>query len=231
MLPALASSLHAAPFVQANLSGATAYDGWSGLTSANYPGYGGFPGSAPWPGPIAANQAGSGDGLLMKLAGGGYPATTSIYPFTPGTFSVSDSTPLFGLQTVLFSTQTAVGSDDGFDALPVLNYNGGDQQLAFVGTWLLSSGSTYVPAIGTNANINTTSFQWDLSGLGAITSFEIVWTSEPHAAIFSLQVDQGDTYALANPQAVPEPSTYALILLGAGALFWLRRIRTRGAAS
>lgn len=42
-----------------HLPGNTEYEGWSGLTSANNPGYPGFADLSPWPNPIFANGTGS----------------------------------------------------------------------------------------------------------------------------------------------------------------------------
>src|SRR5688572_22649890 len=72
-----------ADVIDIDLPGITSYDGWQGLTSTNYPGYGAFPGTSEWPAPIGSNTDGSGDAELIKLAngagGGAHPSGAGIY--------------------------------------------------------------------------------------------------------------------------------------------------------
>lgn len=117
---ALGASAHAQSFVPGaaiinpGLTGTTQYNGWLGLTSANYPGYPFFPGLGAWPAPMAPNQPGSGTALLAKVAngsvGGPYPATGGLYfgSMTTlingygGTLAVGNPTPVSGLKNVVF---------------------------------------------------------------------------------------------------------------------------------
>lgn len=219
--------------INPGLAGNTSFDGWAGLTSANYPGYGSFPGSTAWPAPIASNQAGSGDASFNKTAGNGYPASGGIYVggfgSTPnvygGSFAVSDATALTNLANVVFQIQTSESSGYDFydDLLPTLSYNGGSQSLAVTGSMIVSqtqNGTFTNPETGVEEPIyvNVWLFQWDLSSLaGSINNFAIDWSSVQHSQISELRLDQSDVYA----SVVPEPAS--LGMLGLGALLTVSR--------
>lgn len=225
VLATLVAPALAAP-VSISLPGTTATDGWADLTATNYPGLGGgFPGMAPWGSPIAANQPGSnGGGQFTKVSGAGFAAGASIYTFSPGTFSASSSTPVAGLETVVFQIDIGEG-EAGIDltAVPTLSYNGGGQSLAATLTALLFE----IPAGdfgGEPITRNTWAFQWDLSGLGAISDFDIQWTTGAHAQTYALQLDQGSVFTA----AVPEPASMVMALaglLGLGCVALRRRVR------
>ena len=106
--------------------GSSSFDGWNNLNSATFSGYGGFPGSSAWPAPIGSNVGGSADAELSRVAGsptGGGPflSSSSIYfgnfaqvpNALGGTLRVADSTPLAGLQTLIFQIQ--IGEVLGYD--------------------------------------------------------------------------------------------------------------------
>ncbi len=80
-LAALAATagLATAATIDVGLSGTTDKDGWYNLTSANFTGYGSFPGNGAWPSPIGSNTPGSGDAVLNKSAGAAYLAGDGIY--------------------------------------------------------------------------------------------------------------------------------------------------------
>ena len=232
---ALAASLlvlsvpaQAADYLTFDLTGATQTDGWANLTAANFPGYGSFPGAAPWPAPIGSNTAGSGDANLNKISGNGYPAGSSIYaPFTNTVFQVSDGTAVANLETVVFQLQ--IGTAYGLDLTspPTLSYNGGSQAIAATCSQLVSSTSNGDFG-GEPTTLNVLAYQWDLSGVaGAINSFSINWTVAPHTQTYGLKLDQGSV--MDQVVAVPEPSTYA-IAVGLGALIGFRLRRRRANA-
>lgn len=231
------AGLATAATIDVGLSGTTSTDGWENLTATNYSGYGSFPGTGAWPAPIGSNTAGSGDAELNKSSGGGYLASEGIYsggfsgtPNTSGAnFLVSDSTIVSDIQTAVF--QIEIGQAYGYDfynnVLPTLSYNGGDQQITASYSKIISqyqNGTFEDPITGIDEPVYVTLYglQWDLSSITTpITSLEITWTTVQHSVIYSMQLDQSNTFT----QVVPEPSTYALIGLGLGALLFMRRIR------
>lgn len=238
---AQADYIPGAALVDPGLSGNTEYAGWVGLTIANYPGYPGFPGSGAWPTPMAANQVGSGDATLNKTAngtgGGPFPASGAIYfgGFSDivnndgGTLTVSDTTPVPGLQTVAF--QVSIGeawARDFFnDAQPTLNYNGGAQDLVATSSLLTDqffNGTVETPTGTENVYINTYLLTWDLSGIGDLFgSIAVKFNGVQHSQVYAMQLDQSDALA------IPEPSSLALAALGAiGLLVAARRRSARG---
>ena len=235
----LAFTAYAAPIPIA-LSGNTQNDGWTNpaLTAAANPGYGSFPGSGAWPAPIQSNVGG--DAYLSKVSngtgGGPYPASGSIYfggfsgdaNVNGGTLSVTDATPLANLQTVVF--QIEIGEASTYDfyngVLPTLSYNGGTQFLTadYVSLSQVFNGTVEMPTGTEPIYINTYALQWDLSGISeTISTFSISFSGVQHSQVYSMQLDQSDTMT----QAVPEPSTYALMALGAGVVCWHLRRKAR----
>lgn len=231
-----------AEVVDPGLTGVTQYDGWDDLTAGNFPGYGSFPGSSPWPSPMGSNQPGSGDAGFNKLSGNGYAAGSSIYvggfSSTPntlgGTFAVADSTPVAGLETVVF--QLEIGEAFGFDlfddASPTLSYNGGSQALTATPVLVdqIQNGTFTNPVTGQPEPvfINTWLFEWDLSGVvDPIDSFQVSFSAVQHSQIYALRLDQSDTLRL-----VPEPASLGLMGLGAASVALIyRRRRARALAA
>lgn len=198
------------------LPGSTEEAVWVDLNNINYAPGDGFntfgTNTAGWPTPITAD---AGSATFDKLAGtGGYPASASIYTFTtPGTFFVSDSAPLAGLETIVFQMDVASTVEAG----PVLSYNGGSQEL--VADFTATAVGDFV---GMSDPTNIYAYQWDLSGLGAIAEYTIEWTTGEHGGIYRLQINSGDSFA----QAIPEPSTYAAWAgIGVLAMVFQRRKR------
>ena len=226
-------------FVNPALPGTTQFDGWTNsslLFSAN-PGFPGFPGSGAWPSAIGSDAPGSGDATLLKTAngtgGGPYPAGGSLYygGFSGdinndgGTLTVTDSSPVAGLANVIF--QLDIGEAWTYDfwnnALPVLNYNGGGQNLAPSNAVLLNkydNGPVTMPTGEETVYINTHLLQWDLSSIGdgPVTSFSVSFTGVQHGQVYALQLNQGSEYI-----AVPEPATIGLVGLCVAGLAGVRR--------
>ncbi len=241
--------LHTAGFAQTiitqpqaiNLPGSTDFDGWSndGLINSANPGYPSFPGAAPWPAPIGSNVSGSGDAVLNKTAGNAYPSGASIYfgSFTliandyGGTLAVSDTTPLSNVQTLILQLQ--IGQSLGFDlvdnAPPVLNYNSGTQALApsYSAIWGSEQIGTFTPPPPDDGVqplfANLRAFQWDLTGLGVITTFNITFDAVEHSQLYALQLDQGTVMAV----VVPEPATLSLVGAAAVAIAMISRRRQK----
>lgn len=235
---ARAEYIPGAALVDPGLTGNTEYAGWVGLTIANYPGYPGFPGSGAWSTPMAANQAGSGNATLNKTAngtgGGPYPASGAIYfgGFSDvvnnngGTLTVTDTTPVPGLQTVAF--QVSIGeawAHDFFnDVQPTLSYNGGAQNLAATTSLLTDqffNGTVEMPTGTENVYINTYLLTWDLSAIGELFgSIAMKFNGAQHAQVYALQLDQSDALA------IPEPGSFALAAMGAVGLLVVARKRS-----
>ncbi len=222
------ATLSSAAFLTPSFSGSTQNDAWSqsSLTAASNPG---FPtiatGASAWPSAIGSSSGG--DATFNKISGEGYPTNGfggGIYMFTVGagagtggTFNILDSTAVLNLETVLFQIDLeGVGSgwQDYFTIS--LNYNGGSQALA--STWQATSAAG--PAMGGGTR-QIVAFQWDLSAISAISSFEIVFHGNEHSLIYGQQLDQSDTMT----QVVPEPSTWAMLFVGCGMAIWFKRRR------
>jgi hypothetical protein len=214
----LSSSLHAAITIQ--LPGQSESAAWANLRSSQYPGAGGsssFTNStAAWPAPIAGNMGSLSSTLFSKVSGGGYFAGSSVYDAgVAGLFALTDASPISDLKTLIL--QIDAGTRIGVS--PLLNFNGGSQALS--ADYFLSTNGSYT-ANGPNGPVPTTNraWQWDLSAMPAITSYEILWgsTTNNHLTQHQINVTAGDTFA----QVVPEPSASTLGAL-ACTLFLLRR--------
>lgn len=223
LFAALTAPCHAALTI--SLPGSSESAIWSGLNNVNYTAAGGYNtfgtnqspfNSDPALAALIADAGSTLGGTFEKTSGGGYFASTSIYNFgVPGTFAVTDPSPLGSLETVVF--QMDLGSP--LNDTPVLNFNGGTQALApdFQAT---SPGNFTFAFGGPPAPTTNHAWQWDISAAGA-TSYEIVFTTFEHGTIFQLDLAAGDTFT----QVIPEPSTS---LLGLAALTLTARRRRRG---
>ena len=193
-------------------SGASSFDGWANITSANFSGFGGFPGSSGWPNPIGSNAEASGDSELARVAGsptGGGPflASDSIYfgNFSQvpnalgGTLRVSDGTPLPNLKTLVFQIQ--IGEADGYDfhdptGYPVLKINGQTNGVSATYAPVLlgryQNGTFFSPETQQEepVYVNTWAFQWNLESGIAVSSFQIEFSCVTHAQVYGLQLDQ-----------------------------------------
>lgn len=224
----LAAAAHAAQeFADFSLAGTSVSEGWYNLNSTAYSGYGTHPTStAAWPAAIASNF-GSGDAAWDKISGtSGYlggASTNAIYtPSTPlGAFTITDSTPLAGLETIVFQLDFEMAS--GTFVAPVLSYNGGDQNLVADFTATLF---TEVKSGGMGDSTRYVyAYQWDLVSAGTITDFTVSWTvPAAHTLTYGAQLQQSNTFS---GSAIPEPSSFAafvgLATLGLAALRRRRR--------
>lgn len=218
--------------------GSTSFDGWANINSANFSGYGGFPGNSVWPNPIGSNIGASGDSELARVAGsptGGGPflASDSIYfgSFAQvpnalgGTLRVSDMTPLPNLKTLVFQIQ--IGEADSYDfhdpsGYPVLKVNG---QANAVGASFepvllgrYQNGSFFSPETQQEepVYVNTWAFQWNLAEGTTVASFQIEFSAVTHAQVYALQLDQ--TSALQTQQVFSNfkpPPQIRLVSVGA----------------
>lgn len=172
----------------------------------------------------AANQTGwtnGTGGVLNPDASADYGAELSATGATSGgiyssyyytsnstpTFTLSTSNVLSGVQTISLSlTSNAVFSD-------------GSVTLTF-GSQSVEVDSFSSTSAGTIGGFAATLYTWtfDVSSLAPENSFSLSWTTpSAHTAYEPISMTQ----------AVPEPSTYALIALGLGALLFVRSRRAR----
>ncbi|MEM9446137.1 MAG: PEP-CTERM sorting domain-containing protein [Verrucomicrobiota bacterium] len=219
MVMALISLFRAEAAITVNLNGNVETEVWTDMSSTNNPGYPGFLNFLDaWPSPIASDAGSTGNGEFDKISGGGYPASESIYPFAvAGTFSVSSTTSLFDVTNVVLQLDTASGTY----LTPTLSYNGGSQAIS--ANFLdLTSGEFIQGFGGTPSSTFNMVAQWDLSSIAAsITDYEIIFEGQPHDAIYKINLDSSDGEFV--QQVIPEPGTWALVLVGLGSLGLLRR--------
>jgi hypothetical protein len=208
-LPSSFNAEAKADFIDPQFSGDTSYDAWTlpGLSAASNPGY---PTSANytdlWPAPIGSTLGA--DAQLEKLSGGGYPLAEGsgggIYTFfAGGSFSISDSSAVAGLQTVLLQLELP---SNPTTAGPVLNYNAGSQAL--------------VPTTALDVGAGFSLYQWDLMGVGgSITDFNIGFElGLQHSQIAGIRLDQSSVMT-----TVPEPMSGVLLAIGGAAVLLGRR--------
>lgn len=215
-----ASVTHAA--VTINLPGNSESAEWANLKNAPpYTGAGGassfFNSSAAWPAPILGNAGATSSAVFSKISGGGYFATASVYDAgVAGIYSLSDNSPLTNLATLVF--QIDAGTTIG--VLPTLNFNGGSQALA--ADFFLSVPGNYT-ASGPSGSVPTNNrvWQWDLSSISDITSYEIRWgsTTNNHLTQNQINITAGDTFT----QVIPEPSSMLLSVLALSATLLRRK--------
>jgi hypothetical protein len=241
---ALAQFIPGGAIINPPVFGTSQYDGWVGLTSANYPGYGAFPGTAPWPAPIGSNRTITNtfnlnepaDAALIRIAGGAgggpLPQSAAIYfggfSATPNTFGgtlgVRDTTPVANLRNVIFQVQ--IGEAQTFDffngLLPVLSFSGGAQNLASTSTFLIDqffAGTVQMPTGPEPLYNNTYLLQWDLSSVPQpITDFTISFSGVQHSQVYSMALHQSDVY-------VPVPGPGVIAVLGVGGVVSFIRVR------
>ncbi|MDR5171690.1 PEP-CTERM sorting domain-containing protein [Methylobacillus flagellatus] len=155
----------------------------------------------------AGNVAGSGDALLTLISGSYYPAGAGLYG--DGSITFTDNTIASNISSIAF--QGIINDFDGsFGGTPFslsLSYNGGDQALA----------GTLVNSIDTGTSADYYYFSWDLSGISTpITSYTLN---------FNIGFSQSLAFQIDQVAAVPEPSTYAMLMLGLGAVGFAARRR------
>jgi hypothetical protein len=227
--------------VNFNGGGTTSYSAWSNVNAFNYSGYGSFPGNAPWPSPIAANQ-GSSIPTMNRVSGsptggGPYPASDSIYfgnfaqvpNALGGTLRLSNSAPLFNLKTLVFQIQ--IGEATGFDffqptGFPKISINGGSYSFSTYTNLVNRYQNGTFPSPETDEDepvyVNTWAYQWNFSD-SPINSYAIDFSGVTHSQIYALRLD--GTSVLQNNQVIPEPSTYALIIVATLGIFLFKVLK------
>ena len=210
---------------------------FTGIDAENYPTYPELStgGAGVWPAPIAAdggsatatfnhtNSTDTTDFLSASAYGGG------IYSFFSETaFNINQTAPLSNLSSLTFQIYQAAGVDSNatnnlYVGLPTLTLNLGnntqDVITASPGTIL---SSTPAVVFGQSTSLDDVGFTFDVSGVTQpIDSYTVNWQTATHSITYGFDVTE------AEPQAVPEPSTYAMIGLGFIPLFWRFRQKLR----
>lgn len=203
--------------------------------------------TSPWPEKVGSNVI-IGDAEFTKTSGYGYVSTTGlgvysliysgVVPNDPGgVFVASEANALSGLQTIVFQLDTseAVGYDLHNNALPTLSYttsagttsNVPSDAAGFLSRTAIGSFTPEDPNIPDGQPLpsypifrNNRIVQWNLTGLGSITSFEISFETVAHSLIYGARLDQSNVYTAV---PVPEPATFGLLSLGG--LLLVRRKR------
>ena len=235
-----------AQIIDVNFSGggSKSYSSWSNVNAFNYSGYGSFPGNQPWPSPIRATE-GSTNSTLNRIAGsptGGGPflASESIYfgnfaqvpNALGGTLRLSNSLSLTNLRTLVFQIQ--IGEATGYDffsptGFPKLSLNGGTYSSALFTNLVNRYQNGVFPSPETGQDepvyVNTWAFQWNLTNASTINNYAVDFSAVTHAQVYALRWDS--TSVLQN-QVIPEPSTYALLLLAFGIIILYKKFKTAG---
>ena len=217
-LTAMISVVSHAAIVDNGLSGNINYDGWDVLGGVS-----GYGSGTTWATPMGSMELGSGDAGLDRISGGHYSASFGLYsPSGTSVFSVVDSTAVAGLETVVISIDSLLGADDiALLSNPVLNFNSGSQQAIADYSF-----STVLPTqTGTpfgDVDPIAYTFQWDLTGLG-VTSFAVNWEHQVHSSLRTIQLEQSDTFSVANAQVVPVPAAAWLFGSACVGIFAVRR--------
>ncbi len=189
-----------------------------------------------WPEQISSNVAGV-DAEFTKTSGYGYISNgKGIYSLiysavvpndAGGNFVASETNALSGLETIVFQLDIseAVGYDLHNNALPTLSYttSGGTTSnvqpdaAGFLARDVIDYYTPQDPNIPEGQPLpsypiyrNSRIMQWDLTGLGPISSFAISFESVAHSWIYGARLDQSNTYTAV---PVPEPATLGLLSL------------------
>jgi len=196
----------------ADVAGAAATDGFNDLYSSRIT-------TSQLVAGLDGNTVDTGGAVFRRLSGGFYPASFGLYSWsTDSAFSFSVADTVDGLTRVSLQTFISVDTSQGVEGLlhagylPTLSFNGGSQALAPSYSMTPVSGGFAMdgsPLAASASNPNYGQFSWDLSSVGsAVESFTISFGIDTHANALAFQLDQ--------VAAVPEPSTYALGLIGLG---------------
>ena len=193
-----------------DISDSVSFDGWNQLNRNRVDANGNLAPltSAQLAAGTAGNVAGSGDALLTLISGSYYPAGAGMYGDASITFT--DNTVASNLSSLAF--QGIINDfDASFGSTPfslTLSYNGGNQAIA----------GTLVNAIDTGTAADYYYFSWDLSNIATpISSYTLN---------FNIGFSQSLAFQIDQVTAVPEPSTYAMLMLGLGAVGFAARRRS-----
>ncbi|MCB5189563.1 PEPxxWA-CTERM sorting domain-containing protein [Methylobacillus arboreus] len=195
-----------------DVAGSVSFDGWNQLNRNRLDADGNADPltSAQLAAGTAGNVAGSGDALLTLLSGSYYPAGAGLYG-SNNALTFTDNTIASDISSIAF--QGIINDFDGsFGGTPfslTLSYNGGDQDIA----------GTLVNFVDTGTAADYYYYTWDLSGISTPISSYTLNFDIGFSQSLAFQVDQ--------VAAVPEPETYAMLLLGLGAIGFAARRRSK----
>lgn len=153
------------------------------------------------------------DGDPNTTSGGPFPSFETLYfgsvrqrpNWLGGTLRVADPTPLAATRTVVFQIQ--IGEADGYDfheptGTPVLRVNGSTVLAPFVTQLLNRYQNGTFPSPETLQDepvyVNSWGFQWNINGLGPITSLEIDFSGVTHAQVYRMRLDQAEDLVTRN---------------------------------
>ncbi|MCB5187188.1 PEP-CTERM sorting domain-containing protein [Methylobacillus caricis] len=157
----------------------------------------------------AGNVTGSGDALLTLISGSHYPAGAGLYG-GPSTFTFTDNTVDNAATSLVFQgiindfSAIMGGGDISF----TLSYNGGSQNIA----------GNLVEFVNTDGISDYYQYTWDFSNLGETISSYTINFGIGYSQLLAFQIDQ--------VAAVPEPETYAMLMLGLGIMGFAARRRS-----
>lgn len=164
--------------------------------------------------------------FLGASSGGG------IYSFMSQThFSLTSTSPVSTLESLVVQIHMAKGSDPAavnneFVSAPLLTLTTtlGTQTLATDFSLLLNTSSTII--FGNPTDIDLLGYQWDLSGIsGTITGYSVDWQVAAHSITYGAATTESTATHTSSVLAVPEPSTYVMLMAGMGVLLWKFRRR------
>lgn len=208
-----ASLLAVASLAQANathdsfidVANSVSFDGWNQLNRNRVDASGNADAltSAQLAAGTAGNVAGSGDTLLTLVSGSYYPAGFGLYG--TGAITFTDNTIASDISSIVF--QGIINNFSGSNFGLTLSYNGGNQALA----------GMLVSFVDTGTVADYYQYTWDLTSISSpITSYTLN---------FNIGFSQSLAFQVDQVAAVPEPSTYAMLMLGLGAVGFAARRR------
>jgi len=218
-------------------------------------GYPGFPGTGAWPEPIMADNGVDGvmktanglepnmtPGPFFTLGRGVFPAGDGLYfggtgdPDPNGlavfgaTLQITGASILTDVKTIIFQIDISQANGHDFYSAPVLTLNEGIT-ISLQSVYKESNGIVEGGPGGEGGERNIYYFQWDIDGfVPEITGYNITFSGSEHISVFGMQVDQSD-HTYGSVQAIPEPSTWGLLILSGGMFALHMRRRSRRAAT
>lgn len=214
VLFSVSDTSHASAFQDySSLGGTSAIHQW-GLPFAVPAGMTEGPSGSPaaWSAGIASN-GGVGDAIFRPVSGNTGFFSGGIYGFFNGAnYSIDSATPLSGTNTLILQVLVTDSAAYGNIVSPVLNIGG----QAYAADFTLSHDAGAIDGGGFSGDALLFQYQWDVSSLGPIADYSIEFGHKPHTFLAGLTLTESDAILSSSALAIPEPSTWCL-LVGAGA--------------